>query len=443
MIAQSKVSWSKIIAAVCIIVALIAAVCYWYYTTTTLPPPSTKLEPIRVGVIGPMAYTHGTAQVRGAMLAAEEINAAGGILGRRVDVYYRDTKLDPSIGITAATELVKDVGVHFLCGEFSSGVALALLPYLADFKVPFFYGPASPRICEEVGKNYDSYGKYAFQMGVQSVDCFAKDTVVSIKTWIEEYHYPIKKYAILRDDAIWALDGVNSTQKYIKEFGLDLEFVADIPVPLGTTTFEPIILDLEAKGVDVVVCWFAHVVDTPFVKQWRELKGDFLITGELCAMIDHGIWNKTGGDVEYACSIWSSGGVYDITPKMLDFNERYKAKFGTLPESFEVWATYDGIYAYKCAVEKAAKAGEKDPFDVETVIRYLEQIDKDHPLPVPRGNLAFTKDTHELVWGVDYILNPVFQWQGPLKEVVWSPHELATGEFKLPPWVTFHGKLKS
>jgi branched-chain amino acid transport system substrate-binding protein len=89
---------------------------------------------------------------------------------------------------------------------------------------------------------------------------------------------------------------------------------------------------------------------------------------------------------------------------------------------------------YKWAVEQAAKAGEKDPFDPDVVVKFLEKINADNPFENVRGNFAFTK-SHDPLWGDKYIRNWICQWQDGKIVILW-PKNVATGEYKPPAWMS-------
>src|SRR5438445_3920936 len=92
--------------------------------------PNLKLKkPIKVGcqciLSGPLGG-YGEFMRKGATLAMEEINAAGGIGGSPVELNFRDEELKPDVGVKNARYFVHDWGADFLVGIDSSGVALAV-----------------------------------------------------------------------------------------------------------------------------------------------------------------------------------------------------------------------------------------------------------------------------------------------------------------------------
>ena len=94
--------------------------------------PSVGAKKIKIGVIGPMQFVQGKGHWNGATMAMEEINAAGGIAGNKLQIEYRDSTLKAPEAIKNARYFVDSWGADFLAGVDSSGQALALAPVMAE-----------------------------------------------------------------------------------------------------------------------------------------------------------------------------------------------------------------------------------------------------------------------------------------------------------------------
>src|SRR5213595_2225734 len=78
-------------------------------------------QPIKIGLISPLtgAWTvYGKAHSAGLQLGVDEINAAGGVLGRKLEVIVGDSKTEPRIVVEQANRLIRQEGVDFLAGTF-------------------------------------------------------------------------------------------------------------------------------------------------------------------------------------------------------------------------------------------------------------------------------------------------------------------------------------
>lgn len=119
------------------------AACMSVLGLAVAPQQAAAEDPIKIGLIaslsGPSAKS-GEAITRGMMLAISEINAAGGVLGRPLELLRRDDEANPGKGLTAARELIQREGVAVLFGGLQTPVSLAIVPYVNQVQVPFM-GP--------------------------------------------------------------------------------------------------------------------------------------------------------------------------------------------------------------------------------------------------------------------------------------------------------------
>lgn len=101
--------------------------------------PATAADPIKVGFVGGISgFCASTIQpaVDAVKLAVEEVNAAGGINGRPMEVIFRDSKSKPDEGAKQARDLIENEHVHMLMGPCSSSVWLAISPIAKENKIP-------------------------------------------------------------------------------------------------------------------------------------------------------------------------------------------------------------------------------------------------------------------------------------------------------------------
>jgi ABC-type branched-subunit amino acid transport system substrate-binding protein len=98
-----------------------------------------EAETIKIGVVldlsGDLAPM-GQRMLNGAKMAAEEINAAGGVLGKQVELAVEDGKTDPAAGLDRVKKLIEIDGVQVIAGPMITGTSKLAIPYLKDHKVP-------------------------------------------------------------------------------------------------------------------------------------------------------------------------------------------------------------------------------------------------------------------------------------------------------------------
>ena len=97
-------------------------------------------------------------------MAVDEINAKGGVIGRKLELVVVDESDSPETGIDAIEKLTGEEQVDVLIGGYTSGVTLAQLPHIAEAKTIYLgVGAASPSITVRVKEDYDTY-KYVFRV---------------------------------------------------------------------------------------------------------------------------------------------------------------------------------------------------------------------------------------------------------------------------------------
>jgi branched-chain amino acid transport system substrate-binding protein len=118
-------------------------------TLGALPRPGHAQEPIRIGVLTPLTgggAVYGTTMSRMYNLLAEDINKAGGINGRQIQLFTEDAQTNPDAGVRGARKLVDVNKVQALMGTWSSAVTLAVAPIAIAAGIPQFCVSSSPAI---------------------------------------------------------------------------------------------------------------------------------------------------------------------------------------------------------------------------------------------------------------------------------------------------------
>ena len=96
--------------------------------------PVSAQQPIRIGVPTAIQLQVGRDTQNAAKLAADEINAKGGVLGRKLEIVVADETENPEQGIAAIKKLTADDKADVLIGGYTSGVTLAQLPHISNAK---------------------------------------------------------------------------------------------------------------------------------------------------------------------------------------------------------------------------------------------------------------------------------------------------------------------
>ena len=185
------------------------------------------VEPIKIGVLGPMSFTQGEGHWNGATMAAEEINAAGGV---KVGNEMRPLKLikvdtNEFLSIPDATNAIEMAisrnKADFLVGGFRTEAVLVMQDIAMDAKKIFIgCGAAHPELCTRVTKDYDQY-KYWFRVTpinskfLGKVDFILLGTVGAIMK--KAFNLDKIKVAVVAEKAAWADPIVAAAQKILPE----------------------------------------------------------------------------------------------------------------------------------------------------------------------------------------------------------------------------------
>src|ERR1700689_3107137 len=127
-----------------------------------LPALALAAEPIRIGVIAEAQAIAGASIPQAVQMAADEINAKGGVDGRKIEIVSYDNHSSSADSVRAFQRAVNEDKVIAVIASYTSEVVLALEPWAARLKTPFITpGAASDVITENIAKDYDQ-NKYTF-----------------------------------------------------------------------------------------------------------------------------------------------------------------------------------------------------------------------------------------------------------------------------------------
>jgi len=191
-------------------------------------------DTITIGVIGPMQFVQGEGHWNGAVMAAEEINAKGGVqVGKKkmkIELVQADSNefLNVTDATNAMERLMSKERVDFVVGGFRTEAVLAMQDIAMEYKKIFIgCGAAHPELCNRVAENYDTY-KYFFRGTPFNSRYLVKTSFLHLKyvgdILTSQLDIPKLKVAIVAEKAMWADPMVQATEG---------EPPRDFPVPPG------------------------------------------------------------------------------------------------------------------------------------------------------------------------------------------------------------------
>ena len=379
-------------------------------------------DPIKIGVIAEVQSIAGAATPGGAQIAADEINAKGGILGRKIEIVTYDNKSSSADSVRAFQRAVSEDKVSAVIASYISEVVLALEPWAARLKMPLITpGAASNEITKAIHSDYEK-NKYTFHgwltstAQAQAVCDAAKDLLVeSLK---------LKNVAIMSEDAAWTKPLDVSYEACFTKIGMNV--VDHVRFSPDTTDFTPIFNNIEGKKPDAIVTGISHVGVQPTV-QWKNQQVPIAMFGISAQALSPTFWNDTNGAAEGVPSLAYATPDVAVTSKTKPFAQAFKAKFG-IPPAYTGYSAYDDVYIITDAIKRA---GSTDP---DKMVAEMEKTKYEGTI----GNIEFYgKDdefTHGIKAGPGYVVGLVFQWQNGKQVTVWPP-KIAEGKLKFPDFV--------
>ena len=247
-------------------------------------------EPIKIGVIAEVQSIAGAATPGGAQIAADEINAKGGILGRKIEIVTYDNKSSSADSVRAFQRAVSEDKVSAVIASYISEVVLALEPWAARLKMPLITpGAASNEITKAIHNDYEK-NKYTFHgyltsaAQAQLVCDAAKDLLVD--------NLKFKSVAIMSEDAAWTKPLDVGYEACLPKAGLKV--VEHVRFSPDTTDFTPIFNNIEGKKPDVMVTGISHVGVQPTV-QWKNQQVPVAMFGISAQALSPTFWKDTNG----------------------------------------------------------------------------------------------------------------------------------------------------
>jgi len=303
--------------------------------------------PIRVGVISPLtgAWTvYGKAHSAGFELGVDEINAAGGVLGRKIEIVLADSKTEPRIVVEQANRLIRQERVDFLAGTFSSAERNAAGPVVTGANkvllYPTFYEGQEqqyyPGVCN---KNIFMFGPEP----TQQVWPFAQYMV-------EKFG---KKFFMIGSDYAWPRVTNEVTKRKLRELGA--EVVGELYIPFNTPQYESALRQIRESKPNIVFHTLTGSDTVNFRKQFVAAGMNKNFT--LWTVDDEEVVTSGLGPTDSAGAYVSFDYFMTIkSPNNEAFLKRFRAKFGpdALMNTVGV-AMYNAAHMAALAIAKTGK----------------------------------------------------------------------------------------
>ena len=393
-----------------------------------------KSKPIIVGAPVPRASAYGQSGERGMILAAEEINAAGGV---NVGSVMRPLKLEivdsrdeepgvPTSAVLLAIEkLILQKGSDIIVGgPVMSECGIAAMDLYARYKIVDIVsiGCLTPSWEMKFAGNPEKY-RYSFKIS-GNVKWYIKEALDLLRKIKGDYGFD--KMYISIDDSLMCRKASSIVEKLAQKDGWKI--VGKDKHPIGSSDYSVALKEVKESEAQILFLWAYAPETSILLKQWADMEVPALPIGFIGAAEDPGFWDKTKGRGAYTIVNLTETGTIPAKgmPKAMRFFQAFKKRWGTVPRSHQAASAYEALYVVKDAVERAGSLED------DALIQALEKTN----LPTVQGTARFNKN-HQIVYGYDpnkSILGCWAQWQDG-KRVQIFPDVAATGKIKMPPWL--------
>src|SRR5271165_5137448 len=378
--------------------------------------------PIRIGVIAEAQAVAGSSIPQAAKLAADEINAKGGIDGRKIDIVSYDDHSSSAEAVRAFQRAVSEDHVNAVIASYVSEVVLALEPWSARLKTVLITpGAASDVITANIAKDYE-HNKYTFHGYLTSgalaglVCDGAKDMLVD--------GLKMKTAVIMSEDAAWTTPLDAGYEACLPKIGLNvLDHIRFSP---DTTDFTPIFNKIEGLKPDVIITGISHVGVQPTV-QWKTQEVPIPMFGISSQATNSTFWADTNGAAAGVLYQGVSGPDVAVTPKTLPFTTGFKKRYGNFP-SYCGYTAYDEVYYIADAIHRAGGT------DADKLVAALEKTDWEGTIGRTQFYSKEDKFTHSIKYGPGTTTGLLLQWQDGKQLTVW-PKAVAKGTLKFPSFI--------
>jgi branched-chain amino acid transport system substrate-binding protein len=297
-------------------------------------------EPLRIGFPSPLTGPFAALaddQKRGAELAVDELNAKGGILGRKVEVLIRDDQLKPAVGAQRTQELIEKDKCSFIIGGLAAHVQMAINEQTKKSKVLFISVSQS----DEISAKPDT-SPLTFHEALNPTI-----TSRAMGLWITQNLG--KKWWIIYADYAWGKQNNAVLQGVLKKQGGTV--VGATPYPLGNPEFSAHLPKIMAAKPEVLVHVTPGADDIAFLKQAISfgMKKEMKFAKPL-----HWIPQAKEGGPDLYNDVYGAINFYwelaESNPSAKRYVEAYRKKFNAPPGDY-------GAYAYS-AIMEAARGSE-------------------------------------------------------------------------------------
>jgi branched-chain amino acid transport system substrate-binding protein len=351
-------------------------------------------DTIKVGGVAPLSapgsYQQGQELVYGLEWAVDDVNAAGGVLGKQVELIIEDTRNTPAQGATAIEKLITQDGVVGVAGEYHSSVCKAEIEVFHQHGVPFVIGSCWGDFLTEAG--YDE----VFRTSVYSSK-MAENMVALMMA------NGVKKAAALVEDSDYGVGIAKNIEIVIERLNAGIEFSYDV-VERATKDFVPILLKYKTQvKPEILIVAVTQPGGFLVLKQAHEIRfapsaETLYLDGTCTAQNDKVFWDAVKDAGKYVLMSCPYSPSVKLTELGEQIKQRYIDQFDRQPNYLPLQG-YDAMFSLLNAINDAGST------DGKAIVAALQALN----LTGTRGDIQFSQE--DGVWHHQWKGVPTFIFQ--------------------------------
>ena len=350
--------------------------------TALAAPAIAQTKPIRIGWIAAvtgMFSSNAQAQDWGFHTTIADVNAAGGVLGRPIEIVMRDSASDPSKAVSFAKELVYNQNIDGLCGPLNSGEVFPTLGVVAGAKKLHMLGGSVDELVDVVKyplafRNLNTNSQYlstATRFCLESLKC--------------------SRIAIIDDNTGYGVVAMQTLTKMLAARGMKPAY--SVTVDPNKTDLTDEIVQARNAGADVIQTWtnatgfMARVLNARGEQQWNVplVANPSIIQGQVGALLAKPSYWENAYGAGYANGVVDKNG--KLPPLTQDYLDRHKDAVQPYIKS-GMYSFLQGDAAATIYLTGVRKAGSTDPLAVKAALESIPLIDTGY------GPFAYTPTDH-------------------------------------------------
>ncbi len=353
-------------------------------------------EKIKVGVVLPLTgklAKFGEVEHKSFLLALDEINAAGGVNGKQIELIVEDTTGKPDVGRSGIEKLISQDNVLLVGGGYSSSVTWATVAVAQQRKVPYLVNTGSADRITEQGWNYIFRLNPPVSEYPEAFISFLKGVATDVKT-----------VAILHENSLFGQSGAKEFVKTCEKMGIKVLIKEGYEA--GAIDFKPLLVNVKDKNPDLVYM-ISYIMDASLLmRQAKELNFNPKLFVGGAAGFTLPEFQKNAGDAAdyvYSATLWTESVPY---PGAREYYDKYVAKYKS-PTEYHGAEAYAAMYVIADALKRAKSLtreavrdalAETDMMTVFGPVKFISYDKKTQQNKLPTFLVQWIDGKLETVW---------------------------------------------